>query len=239
MKILSVGRYKAEYLVLYGIETLNEAWRVYFTEILKVTECKSDMNYQMVEGINDVEIVKLDDIPPTFVWYINGDDSEKLEIELAKKLNIERTLSVYSIVVEVEPKDSTHFVFDFKKLIQILRREIYPISCNEDQIISEFMKNCDDRGQIKPLVLYHDNLIKLSIEMGCVGTADTWTVEGTKICGSLARVYGEENKYYRPSFVFTIESNKPGPYGHCLPFDKEMKKKADNLANMIFHLMKM
>lgn len=195
------------------------------------------------------EIEKLNN--QQYLLYINSADNQKQEIALARKLGIFRSLLSYSVLVEFEPADDDHFVFDFREIVLRLidKGEICPITGDGLHLATSFMEGTTLNNEEVTMTLYHDNFITLSVRMGCVGQrfitdpndkdkmVDTWEMNGAEIRGLLVKVPGDERKYRKPSLLFTITNYHLHVSGWPLPFDTSMEDSAASLANAVMRAM--
>jgi hypothetical protein len=170
------------------------------------------------------------------------------EAGLARELGIPQALRRYSVIVQVQPEDATHFAFDFGEVLQALKG-VLKINSNLGKEIAKHFVTGDRYHDAKPWPVFLDKNISVTLGTGRVesrfvndepGKArDTWTVDGSVLHGLLDTSYEDKSKKDPPTFILTIGSAKQDRLGYSQPvWDMDLKDQIDTLSNQIAEAMK-
>jgi hypothetical protein len=168
---------------------------------------------------------------------------DKPEAELAEYLGIPRALRYYTVKVQTEPKDKTHFAFDFEKIVRALDGLLKANTFTGKKIVEYFMGG--DRYNVsKGYPLYMDDDFRIDLELDKVerrfnyrggNLIDTWKARGSVLKGLLYASYSTDGpKKLPPSFCLRLSSSSVDRYGLNLPiYDADIKDKLDIKAHAI------
>ncbi len=165
------------------------------------------------------------------------------EEELAKYLNIPRTLISCHVEIETKPFSANRFEFDFEPVIRKLDTLFKVKKITGRQIAAAMM--VDDDVHIPTFVLHDQDELRVQIQTGRVKERlqykegvrrDTWAVKGSKFSGELERDYNSQdnNAKATPTFVIRVSSSQNDFQGRSLRiWQPDQQQKMIDLANKI------
>ena len=116
-----------------------------------------------------VEIHMLDKKDDLYMLEINAAYvGDKPERGLAQYLGIPLTLRRSSAIAQVESVDEMHFSFDFEQIIQAVKKIVPTVKGVTGKSIAQHFMSGDKYSSPKPVVIYHDQDIEITVGTGRV-----------------------------------------------------------------------
>lgn len=171
------------------------------------------------------------------------------EIDLAEQLGIPLALQRYSVIVQVESEDETHFAIDFGQIMPAISKLYANNKRDSGQEIASHFMSGDKYHDPKPWPLYIDEKTSFTLAPGRVEQRfvyekpgepiDTWENEGSILRGLLDTSYEDRSKKVPPSFVLTLTNKQTDYLGHSKPiWDEKFKRNIEILSGQIADAMK-
>lgn len=168
---------------------------------------------------------------------------DKPERGLAQYLGIPLTLRRSSVIAQVESIDGEHFSFDFEQIIQSVKKVVPTVKGVSGKSIAQHFMSGDRYSNPKPVVIYHDRDIEITVGTGRVenrfvysqgNPTDTWTVDGSTLIGLLDTSYEDENKKEPSTLILTVQSSSRDRFDYPLPvYDHELKDKMIQMSQAL------